>query len=515
MLYPTPHIQHLFGLVIDDLTFVSLNRGIPLERKLMTNLLAAGRRGQEFDLAFKYDFVKQIMDKLSEIEYLFSFLTSCQHEIMNLLGDDTEYWLALVHYVIERCKIPLKTPIIELQLSGFQTQTMTLISSMFCHKVGRINRDQDSQSMYKLCEDYPVIMDEKVRQSIMDNEYLLSQFKFVAFIHDLLRAQLAPDTWQQNLSKCIGVWVSYHGLAAAINILKEYNLELAVFEEYCKSHDVNRYIPGEMEKKFEMMCDPGVTNEVRKIVAQTISAPWNTYDKAERQFLSDGCVYLLKNSAVEAADTILRNVIGRENPFDGNNDVTIITYLVSDIGKSFVELLSALRRTQHYNQLSIKDRLVAFHRFWDRSLQNIGMQQTQIAVVQMLSKDQYANYHTINNAFEQSGGTVSSGKRKKCENLFSNFSKVLKWKAQIDLLFETFAPSQQYWDKDIQALNAVYLKLKHWHELSLKAILSQDWLMVSKCSGILGIMEQIGMLLVCLLVTAAMVKMFLNKRFFA
>ena len=60
----------------------------------------------------------------------------------------------------------------------------------------------------------------------MNNEYLLSQFKFAAFIHDLLRPQFAPDTWQQNLSKCIGVWVSYHGLGAAINIMKEYHLDL-------------------------------------------------------------------------------------------------------------------------------------------------------------------------------------------------------------------------------------------------------------------------------------------------
>ena len=315
VLYPTSHIQHLFLLVQSDLTFVGLNRPIPLEEKFVSNLLAAGRgrSGHALDFGVQYDFLVQIMRKLTDIEFVFSFLSSCQSELMKLLGDSTEYWLAFVHYVIEFCRIPIGSAIIELQLSGLETQTMGLVSSMFCHKVARINRDQDSQALYTLCTEYPIIMDEKVRRSMMDNEYLLSQFKFAAFIHDLLRPQLAPETWRQNLTKCIGVWVSYHGLAAAMNIMKEYTLNLSVFEQYCTAHDVKRYIPAEMDKQFEMMCDPGVPNEVRKIVAQTISRPWGQYDQAERKFLTDGCVFLLKNKAVEAADTILRNVIGREN----------------------------------------------------------------------------------------------------------------------------------------------------------------------------------------------------------
>ena len=176
--------------------------------------------------------------------------------------------------------------------------------------------------------------------------------------------------------------------------------------------------------------------------------------------------------------------------------MAVITYLVSDIGKDLVSLLSALRRTSHYNQLSIKDRLVAFHRFWDRTLNNIARQQTQIAVVQMLSKDQYTNYNLIHVAFQQSGGTVSSGKQKQCEKLFGNFNRALLFKSQIDLLFETFAPSQQYWDKDIKDLHAVYVKLKHWHELSLEAILTGlNWRLVSDSGELLMKMETIGLLM--------------------
>ena len=358
MLYPTPHFQHLLGLVIDDLTLVSLNRGIPLERKLMTNLLAAETRGQEIDLTFKYDCVRQIMDRIMEIEYLLSFLTSCQDEIMNLIGDNTEYWLALVHYVIERCKIPINTSVIELQLSEFEIQTITLISSMFCRQIARINQDEYVRLIYKLCTEYPVILDEKVRQSIMDNPYLILKADF-AFING-------------DPVECIQNCLKRQGLKQTLNIIKS-----------CISDS-------ELDATLDMIINDEFPYEVRSFIASTITRSWRQFNDKDRNLLLNA-VSLLQHSDPESAHIILKNVLEKEQLFLSKDIEEIISYLISDVGIQFVQLLHAVRGTPNYSQSWICQQMNSFEAMWGLKLKQMADEMDQ----QTFAPSPRSDYHTM------------------------------------------------------------------------------------------------------------------------
>eukprot|EP01083_Nonionella_stella_P145853 457949_1 len=116
-------------------------------------------------------------------------------------------------------------------------------------------------------------------------------------------------------------------------------------------------VPTDMSKKFAMITDINLPNDIRRTVSLTITQTWRQLRSNGRDYITKGTVRLLQNDLVESADIILRNVLAQENPFANANDISIINYLVTPIGKGFIELLSVLRRTKNYNQLGIKDRL--------------------------------------------------------------------------------------------------------------------------------------------------------------
>eukprot|EP01083_Nonionella_stella_P145854 457951_1 len=149
-------------------------------------------------------------------------------------------------------------------------------------------------------------------------------------------------------------------------------------------------VPTDMSKKFAMITDINLPNDIRRTVSLTITQTW-------RQLRSNG-----------------RDYITKENPFANANDISIINYLVTPIGKGFIDLLSAVARTKNYDQLCIQDRVSAFHTFWIKTLADIAQQQTQVAIVDILSQKRYQNYEHIHRAFEQSGGIISSGRPTEC-----------------------------------------------------------------------------------------------------
>eukprot|EP01084_Bolivina_argentea_P253974 426849_1 len=127
-----------------------------------------------------------------------------------------------------------------------------------------------------------------------------------------------------------------------MNIIKNFHLDPKTFEEYCINNDISRHIPGELDKKFEMITQIELPKEIRRVVSLTITRHWKQLNDNERNIITQGTVFLLQNNLVESADIILTNVIGQENPFDNANDVAIINYLVSQIGKGYIEILSTL-----------------------------------------------------------------------------------------------------------------------------------------------------------------------------
>eukprot|EP01083_Nonionella_stella_P314308 1131785_1 len=56
---------------------------------------------------------------------------------------------------------------------------MELTSESFCFKVQLINGPKEAEMFYKLCTDYPVILDDKIRQSISSNTYLSIETRFI------------------------------------------------------------------------------------------------------------------------------------------------------------------------------------------------------------------------------------------------------------------------------------------------------------------------------------------------
>ena len=118
--------------------------------------------------------------------------------------------------------------------------------------------------------------------------------------------------------------------------------------KYCTNNDISRYIPAELEKKFEMITKSDIPNEIRRIVSLTIIGSWKQLNETDRVCITKGTVFLLQNDFIEAADTILRNIIGNENPFNQQIDTQILNYLVSPIGNQFPNLLSNLRRAKNF-----------------------------------------------------------------------------------------------------------------------------------------------------------------------
>eukprot|EP01083_Nonionella_stella_P088320 246055_1 len=143
-----------------------------------------------------------------------------------------------------------------------------------------------------------------------------------------------------------------------------------------------------MAKKFAKMTDSDLPNEIRRILSLTITRTWKELNRKERDCVANGTVHLLQHDWVEPADIILRNVMPQENTFDNTNDEDIIKYLATPIGKEFIELLSALRRTKSYYQLSITDRLSALHSFWITTIFRIASSVDTNSIDDTLSKAQ-------------------------------------------------------------------------------------------------------------------------------
>ena len=454
----------------------------------------------------KFDHALQCLQKMQDLDRTLEFVSVVRTELANIMRNDSESWFAFVyHILVNVCKIPKKQLAENMKLSASMKKLVEVTSYMFQRKVAKIDSQEDADKLYKLLDGYPVIFSPGIRHCIMESRYLVAKVEFVPLIRDLIHAETSPESWKESLTDCIRIWLSSHGLEQTLNILKNFHLDMAAFEEYCTENDVSRYIPGDLDRKLEMIIDPALPREVRRIVSVTITQSWKQLNEAERNLILNATVQLLQDGATESADTILRNVVGKENPFDSQSAVGIIKYLASETGRGFVALLTALKRTPNYNQLSIKDRLLSFHTFWEKIIGDIAEQQAPIAVVQILTKNEYENFKHIDSSFYESGGNVSADQREQCDKLFQQFKVALSSKERIDTLFQKFAPSQLYWDEDLKELHKIYTKLSNWHNLSLNAIINQRWSLVTQNDKILHMMRMIGDSKICISIWKALV----------
>eukprot|EP01083_Nonionella_stella_P060178 157291_1 len=100
-LNPIPVIPHLFTLVCYDLTFAAHNRAIKMEDLFMRSLLSPKTNVQQLSSAVKYDYMMQLLAKLSDIEQVYAFLISFKTELHHLIGNDMESsWCVFVHYML-------------------------------------------------------------------------------------------------------------------------------------------------------------------------------------------------------------------------------------------------------------------------------------------------------------------------------------------------------------------------------------------------------------------------------
>ena len=106
---------------------------------------------------------------------------------------------------------------------------------------------------------------------------------------------------------------------------------------------------------------------------------------------------------------------------------------------------------------------------------------------------------------------MSSTLQTKCEQLFQTFNKAKLFKAQIDTFFRTFAPSQTYWAGDIKELDKVYRKLENWHDLSLNAIINENWRLVGTNAELLQTFDKISSSKICVSIWKALIEEQENK----
>eukprot|EP01083_Nonionella_stella_P210505 762024_1 len=281
-LYPTGHIQRLFTLVSYDLTFAAHNRAIKMEYKFVQSLSSPkNNAAQQLSSRVKYDFIVQILAKLPDIEQVYAFLLSFKTELHHLIGNDTESWFGFVHYMLSICQIPQNKSIVDLRLSGEVIKVMELTSESFCFKVQLINGPKEAEMFYKLCTDYPVILDDKIRESISSNTYLNTK------------------------PRCI------HLLQPSFN------------------------------NKLLLIKDKNSQSSFRIATGSVMCQSWASLDNKQRQALQSTCDALIQRHEFHIAASIINGIMQSVNMFSKDKtDADIVVYLASANGGQILKLLN-------------------------------------------------------------------------------------------------------------------------------------------------------------------------------
>eukprot|EP01083_Nonionella_stella_P242044 844652_1 len=309
-LYPTNHIQHLFALVSYDLTFAAHNRAVKMEFKFVQSLLSSKKNSsQQLSSRVKYDFIVQILSKLPGIEQVYSFILSFKTELRHLLGNDTESWFGFVYYMLSVCKIPKNEKTIDLQLSGAVTKSMELTSDLFCYKVLLINEHKDAKMLYTLCSNYPVIMDEKIRQSISSNTHLNIKPIFI------------------------------HLLQPSFN------------------------------NKLLLIKDKESQQSIRIATGTVVGQSWATLDNKQQQALQSTCDELIQQHEFHTAASIINGIMQSVDMFSKDKtDADIVLYLASANGGQILKLLN---KYKDHEELGIECHINSFLHFWKQALSNV------------------------------------------------------------------------------------------------------------------------------------------------
>eukprot|EP01083_Nonionella_stella_P117187 348853_1 len=280
-----------------------------MEDLFMRSLLSPKTNVQQLSSAVKYDYMMQLLAKLSDIEQVYAFLLSFKTELHHLIGNDMESWCVFVHYMLSVCQIPQNESIVALQLSGTAIKVMELTSESFCFKVQLINGPKEAEMFYKLCTDYPVILDDKIRESISSNTYLNTKPIFI------------------------------HLLQPSFN------------------------------NKLLLIKDKESQPSIRIATGTVVGQSWATLDNKQQHALQSTCDALIQRHEFHIAASIINGIMQSVNMFSKDKtDADIVLYLASANGG---EILKLLNKYKDHEELGIECHINSFLQFWKQALSNV------------------------------------------------------------------------------------------------------------------------------------------------